>query len=105
MSVLQARPTKFANRSRLFDLLLLKMSGLHNLLQNQLEDLELPIADKIVLRGGLANAETYRQMTGQVGFFAGNVVPATDSANHTDNFYASLSATGKKFFRFVEAGW
>lgn len=83
--------------------MLFKKDALHYLLNDQLEKLGLPIADKLLLRDTLANPEAYRLRMGQLTFSAGSVVAAADPPHRDLTWLGELSIPGKMFFHFVEA--
>lgn len=91
------------HESRLFDLLLLKKELLHYMLNDKLEELELPIADRQLLRGTLVNPEIYRLRMGHRTFSAGAVVEACEPPELGATWLDELSITGAGFFHFVEA--
>lgn len=82
---------------------MLKKTVLNDLLNEELDKLKLPIADKQVLRDTLANPESYRLRMGHRTFCGGLVVEAADPDHRDLRWLSELSIAGKAFFHFAEA--
>jgi len=74
------------------------------MLTDQLDKLELSIAERQALRCALANPEAYRLRMGHRTFSAGMIVEAVTLADIDTTWRDELSIVGEGFFRFVEAG-